>query len=315
MESFSPKPLSQEELLRRRELFYTVYALDTEELFAVYTELDQFFSGPQGLNYRETYATSFWEWYVYSAWKLLTRFDREKVLWLVQNQMVDAIRLGYHVQNRLLMFMSHGAFDPDQLKKFFTETKRTVSQSDLIVGQDGQKNVTLSDVYKELNSINDAFDSLKYSEFKIKIGKLLAAKVPEHDYAYIRPDSMLLNFLDFLHFLQAASEETIVAAVDAYTQPLLYEKIERGEFVLPADGTVPSLGEPVLLRPEKFLEVKDTLLKNFETDETGQFKDIEGVMDLLEKTAEVFGDPRIRDVYVFNENTGNFEWNSALLPQ
>ena len=318
MASFKPTILTQEQTAQLRELFFTTYSADSEVLFDAFKEMDEFFSTPQGGSYIETYRNTFWEWYVFASWKLLYQLPNDKVLQIVQNQIPDAIRQGENVEFRLLTYMAIHVPDVEPLMTFYRTLKKNILESTAVLGKENNVAVSLSQIVVDLNKINQNFDALKYSEFKMRVGKILSQSQFEHEYLFTPPAKILSNLLNLLNFLSATDETTIFVAVDAHTKPVLYKKLERGDFARQAqdvntESPVEKFGPPVTLPPEKFLEVKEFLLSKFPQDESGQFQDFDGVMSLLDDTALAMGDERIRDLYMFNEDSGEFEWNQQLL--
>lgn len=319
MASFTPNNPTEEKKADLQRIFYTVTTLNQEVLFDAYKEMDAFFTKPQGVSYIETYKTSYFEWYVYAGWTLLQWLPNDAVLRAGAYQVPDAIRLGFRVDQVLLTYMSTQVI-PDDLSVFYKDLKKNISESSAIVGKENNEPVSLAKIYAELKKINDNFDALKYSEFKTRVIAMLQPTLPTHDYAYIPMDKMIMNLMDLLNFLQATNEETILIAVDAHTKPNFYERLERGDFKTVSkeeiyDAIKAKLGPPVKLLPEKFQETKEFLLQQFPQDASGQFENIEAVMDILDNTATVMGDERLRELYMFNENTAQFEWNQELLNQ
>lgn len=318
MASFKPTTLSQEQLAQLRELFYTVYTADDEVVLDAFKEMDEFFSTPQGMGSIETYRNTFWEWYVFATWKLLYQLPNDKVLQIAQYQIPDAIRQGENVEFRLLTYMAAHVPDPEQLVTFYRTLKKNILESTATLGTENNKPVSLSQIVGDLNKLNQNFDALQYSEFKVRVGKIISSMQFEHEYVFTPPEKILSNVLNLLNFLAATDENNIFVAVDAHTKPVLYKKLERGDFTsqptgVPIEAIQEKLGPPVMLPPEKFAEIKEFLTSQFSQDASQQFEDLDGVMSLLDDTAVAMGDERIRELYIFNENTGQFEWNQQLL--
>lgn len=93
---------------------------------------------------------------------------------------------------------------------------------------------------------------------------------------------------------------------------------EPTEVAAPVVDPAPAGPEPV---PEKaepkrqgipYSQVRDLIEARFQKDPNGQYENVAGVLGLLDGLAEEYNDPTLRELYYFDQSTGNFHWNESL---
>jgi len=68
------------------------------------------------------------------------------------------------------------------------------------------------------------------------------------------------------------------------------------------------LSRQELVKPS-YSEIYQKIDAVFEKDEEGNYDDLDSVMMALEKAAKKYNDPKIAELYYFDEQTGKFKWN------
>jgi len=107
------------------------------------------------------------------------------------------------------------------------------------------------------------------------------------------------NIIKFFNFIFKTKKEDILKVADIYvrTGELTSEKSENKQKDN-SSTTIPT-----------YSQIKSKILQFFPKDENGEIIDIEGVFEVLEKTANKYNDEKIKELYYYDEATGKFEWS------
>lgn len=66
---------------------------------------------------------------------------------------------------------------------------------------------------------------------------------------------------------------------------------------------------PTTISRPTYAEIRAKVDGAFSKDKKGEYKDLDAVLMALAKASEKYNDPKIAELYVFDENTGSFVWN------
>lgn len=250
-----------------------------------------------------------WKINVFATWKYLNRIEPDDVLNYVPEQVLTAARLGYNVFDYFIYYLnSNKIITPEILKEFYGEFRRMFFDLDEKIND----NLSLKDLIKEMNFLTQKDkNSPEFLALKNKIKESLnkdLEKDPVYNYFPFYQDDGTDGLLDLIQLFATTGPEQIL------------EKLEEVLFIK-ANGVKPQdldlklnseiKKEVIEKKPVStptYSQIKSKILQFFPKDEAGDIVDIEGVFEVLEKTADKYGDPKIKELYYYNEATGKFEW-------
>ncbi|GEM_PF-3563988 len=265
---------------------------DVSELLNLYKAFKNYFSHNLAEEVSEKYWT-YWTWYSFCAWKVINLLPANEVADIVERHFIEAGRFNFDVVERLLSAMSNFALDPKIAEIYFFSLKKKIEDSDApIISSKGIYQFSLGEVYRQVQIIYKKKDALRKAELKTHLHESVFSFSQKDEYPYCTAEKALNLFFSALNFFMANEPEDIPFYVDAASMP---RRVYN------------SLNNKILN------SIKSLIESRFPYDETGQFSNLEGVLAMLDTLADEQGDERIRDLYVFDETTGEFRWNEELL--
>lgn len=306
---FTPKNLTPEELKRKEEEF-RVTQIDRGIMDDLWVQLDGYFrnaSIEEDKKYRDTY----FRWYTSLTWQTINSKDVDFFVDMaIGRQISTALLLDFDVWRKIMHYLAINAgHDFDVVTNLFRRMKQSYFTSQQYLGSDKGADVTLSVIAAEIQKIErENADSLVFAEQNSRVQRIVFPKdiALDHPLYVCDPTIFSKRLLDLTSFFIGVPDERIYYVVDAFQHPQLYKEKKVTE-----DSVSPSL--PPTENP--YISLQQDLVVQFPISPDGQFVQVEAVLDHLEQLASATGDDRIRDLYVFNENTGKFEWNQQLLSQ
>ncbi|MBU1613170.1 hypothetical protein KKC87_01930 [Patescibacteria group bacterium] len=117
----------------------------------------------------------------------------------------------------------------------------------------------------------------------------------------------LTNFFNDEKYLSKCSgdERKLIRAVIQ-----LYTHLVNGFLILP-DGEMDKLNKMLdegKIEKPTVRQIKDDIEETFTTNSSGEFLDIDGILLKLDELAKKFNDPKIAELYYFDEQQGKFVW-------
>ncbi len=272
---------------------------------------------------------SYQRWYTFLVWQKLGGYKTEEFIKIFSNHFHIALLLGNDTWFDLLMFLSSPVYDLIEKVEVYEKTKQALRDSKAIIAKMGSKNYFFSDI------LDICKDKIK-NESDVEGLKILLKPVifcPDIElldkYYVFDRDKILQNYIIFIKNILTVEKEMVLKELDKAFHPevadslktveeyhiLLQEKIDplikkikpkiekKSENNLPKTET-----KPMTQNPPSYSEIKSKILQFFPKDETGEIIDTEGVFEVLEKTADKYGDSKIKELYYYNEATEKFEW-------
>lgn len=325
------------------EFFSSIY--NTSDSAAAKEELAKYFTihGSEAWKYRNSY----WRWFVQLSWAGFLTLPQDEFLSVIESQAPTAILLNIDVLREVLTYFRLNYFD-DTASNFFAKVKPALLDSKAVVGLWQNKEIRMSDLIAELKQINlQKRDPIRMAEFKAKLRKIFspADKLTEK-YFFISPDEAVNKFIALVTFFLEVTPEELWETVEKFAGlnykelyrrlnnqaveeiPLTMQKqkltntqaVPTEEIIAPPQALVkpPRAKKEQEVKVEKvkklsYAEIKEQIENQFRKDQNGQFMNISEVLKELERLASKFEDDRIRDLYIFNEKDGKFEWHEDLL--
>ena len=134
-------------------------------------------------------------------------------------------------------------------------------------------------------------------------------------YYVFEKEKILINWIKLIEGILNIEKEQILKEIDQEFHPEFADKlktIEEYNILVEEEKKINSATVKIEEKPVSaptYFEIKSKILQFFPKDETGEIIDHEGVFEVLEKTAEKYGDPKIKEIYYYNEVTEKFEWS------
>lgn len=290
-------------------------------------------------------ATSFEEDYSdrYGDFANLTEMIWDDLLWLpvdefveiaIKKQIVEALFLNFDVFLKIVWYFNHKCIRIDDYRSLFIQTKDAFLQSGAIIGYWEEKKYTIYDAVQEMKLIRSkGRDSIEMAQFIEKIRKIINLDNDEFANEFFMAESNdfytgLINLIEF--YLETKPEEMAIKVLK-YTRPDIENVEEYIADISAFEKSLPPTEKPLLpksmvilsnyepksvkepdaikLAKPSYSEISQKIDAVFEKDADGNYEDLDSVMMALEKASKKYNDPKIAELYYFDEQAGKFKWN------
>src|SRR3989338_10003650 len=293
--NFQVRQLSDSEISSLESEFISLSPRQKEYREAWLTMHD-FFSQATPVEAR-SYWKSFFRWYVEMSWKLINELVPEDVIEMFKQQVPVALLLGTDVWMKLMRYLQFKPFDDASLASFYGDVRQSFLESDYYIGTSKGESISVKQLVAEVKKINAPnVSSLEVAESNAKINSILYSKeVAEITSFNADPLVTVDRFIGLTNFFLGVKPEKIWAILAGF---------ERSTLVKEDDSK--DINKSVGLS-----DIKKIVENKFPKKPDGQFADPTEAVTMLNDLAERYNDERIRELYIFNEKTGAFEWNDA----
>lgn len=303
MASFTVQQLNPEEI-HKLDMEYHDMLGDRKAMRVAWQEMHAFFD--QNEDADRLYWDSYFKWYTDLTWRQLMNMSPEMMGAIVfRRQIPMALLLDINVLRELMYFLYIRPLDSGLLTKLYEQVQAGFLGSDKVIGRWKEQEVTIADLVDDVEKTNlPNIDSLELADTKSKIENMLFPK--DTDFALAEPAAVVAQFTSLVNFFLDVQSDKIEDVVTAFIRPDRLEAMTLGQKALEAGDNKEKQGF-------NLNEVKRIVDKKFLKDAAGQYIDTQGVLTMLDGLAVSYKDDRIRELFVFNEQSGGFEWNSALV--
>lgn len=277
---------------------------DVESSEILFDQMDAYFLTSDPIRDFEQMIPRF-RWYTLLLWRRLTSFSPEIVINVgLARQVPTASKLDIVVLEEIIWYLALRASDEDR-PKMYAKMKKVFLESQAIMGMWQGKNYTVRDAVEEIKRTRRPdSSSLETAELS---GKLKEIMFPKGEETAVKElfaqdqNTAVINFKDLIGFFLDAEPDTINDLAESYIHPKIepLPVIENEEAESSGSISYPS--------------IKSQIESKFPTGPDGQFLDLKAVFAELDRIRKETGDPRIMDLYYYNEADGRFEWNTELL--
>jgi hypothetical protein len=321
-----------------------------EDLLVTWGKLHEDFKG-ENARVDSLYRWTYFRLYTELSWKLYAELDRDTFVKIViGRQIAMAFTLDFDVWKTIMWYLASRSLDDKDMAVLYADIRQAFFESEAFVGVWQGKDVLVKDLITDIKRTKlSTTTSLEVAEVMGKIKDTFFAKNDEGAMRFsIAEDKELIEQLVGLYdFFTEREPSSIWATVQAYTNPSMadaidayieegavqYKRALAGKVVgegpssavtepVPAPQTAPKTEAKPAVKPSvaaaptpkpTYLDIQLVAQSKFKQSEDGQFEDPEAVLGMLEEWAVKYNDDTIRELYVYNEQTGAFEWNEALL--
>lgn len=327
-----------EESLAQKDAEFRSSIYQTPQASEAYLELKNFFSEMDLKTIRQKYYYSYWRWYVRLTWSKLNGLGEVDFLAAINKQIPMAVLLDIDVKQNILWYFAMNYEGVNDRKSIYLKTKKTFLESEAVVGNWKDEDVTIRDLVDEITGIDIRNDSLEQAEFQSKLRQVLFPNDSLVEKYYIaEPDKAVESFMELVFFFQNVSEDDIRSVVYDFLYPETAEleiepsaapvSVANVPLLVPTAESFaqkvvqPILSNPPLPRPSgespkpvapskpTLAQIKLEIESQFKKDSEGNFVDIEGVMAKLSDLAEKNNDSKIAEMIYFDEVDGKFKWS------
>jgi hypothetical protein len=334
MNSYHPKLTRDKNF---EELFKNFFETDCYDVFKreiARLELATFFADKK---YQEiqSYVKTYWPIYIYSIWFNPLSIDPQFLIENLPKHLREMTRLGFNIMDKLLEYASVRLTLEPEVKSFFAKIQEELKKSNWPIGKlPNNTEYTIADCINELKLLESMADnSMKYAEFYEKLSRMifphgLEEEVYKRGYVDVSIHTALEGLTYSLLSLTQASPDDFYEFVDEYAHPEIYDpdygknivnttsvdaKIKAEKTVnliekekeMPVVSATSSVSAPA--KPS-YAEISQKIDAVFEKDADGNYEDLDSVMMALEKAAKKYNDPKIAELYYFDEQAGKFKW-------
>lgn len=327
---FDQKKLTDAEI-EAKEQEFAVLVTNPAESERARAEMQKYFS----TNSMTDYKYGYWRWCVELTWRNLYVLSTDDFVTVVVKQSPTALLLNYDVLFEMMWYLGMKIKDEPEMQGLFVKLKKEFLQSEAVVGLWQNKNVTVAELVKEIDSVYKSGDSLAVADFESRLRQIMFPDETAKKYFTADPEQAKERFLDLVSFFQTFTQENIWYVVDAFLNPEKYQNVAPGQPPTATTPVTPTQAKPALAPQPKprpltpapkpvvpppapkstvptkptLQQIKSQIESQFKKDAEGNFADIEGVMAKLGELAEKYNDPKIAEMIYFDEKENKFKWN------
>ncbi len=319
-----------------------------EDLLVTWGKLHEDFKG-ENARVDSLYRWTYFRLYTELSWKLYAELDRDTFVKIaIGRQIAMAFSLDFDVWKTIMWYLASRGLDDKDMAALYADIRQAFFESEAFVGVWQGKDVLIKDLVADIKRTKlSTTTSLEVAEVMGKIKDTFFAKNDEGAMRFsVAEDKELIEqFVGLYDFFTEREPSSIWATVQAYTNPSMADAIDAyieegavqykralagkvvGEAASSAAAetappTAPVTEAKSVAKPATavaptpkptYLDIQLVAQSKFKQGDDGQFEDPEAVLGMLEEWATKYNDDTIRELYVYNEQTGAFEWNEALL--
>lgn len=276
------------------------------------------FFSKKDLNTDWEYRWSYFRWYTDLTWRRLNQLTVEEVAQIAfGRQLSTALRLDFDVWEELVLYLNT-LIDPQAIESAYLQIQESFFSSNVIIGLVSQNPVTVQQSINNLRIINqENTDSLRSAELFAKIKPAFTEIEPGTEAFWLStPEVFFDRFVGLVNFFLGVDKDHIWFVVDSFINPERYKEgsqlAEKESAIAEVVLTEPTVEEKKVSKVS-YADIKNMIEARFTRDTSGEFANLDGVLALLDSLATDQGDDQIRELYYFDEGTGKFQWNEALL--
>ncbi len=232
-------------------------------------------------------------------------------------QLIMACILKFEPIDEVLWFLAVRSPDKTDAITEYSRIREAVFESEMVVGIYKNQPQKVKDIVQEIVRLNQMDNpSLEVAEFKAKVETIFFSEMPDPTYIErldIDKRESVAIFFSFIHFLIGVKPEYIYGLVE---EALHADVLAREELQNESVDTIQNSETDTVLEPEQetntnyFVEIKNNIQADLAS---GKIADEVEVFDILHAYSEQYNDPRILDLYYYDEQQEKFVWNEELL--
>lgn len=294
----------------------------------VYELWRDFFADNQGTYARITGYPLHWELFVRATWQLFLSLPEEEVFIHFRWQIPTAFRLGLSVEENVFFFLYRRYLTEREREAAYRSMRQMLIESEVPINPAQRGSISIRELtdkrkknYRQDIGIDD---SSTLARIESELFPETGASFSPSEEEKIATTRALLAFIDFIRTTDAINSIINEYIVERSRIDVLsvsdFPSTEESSEGLPSIAPRPMPSVKVIPEEEEerdsrmtYAEIRALIDHRFGKDESGSYRNVEGVLATLESFAEKYSDERISELLYFDENQGMFVWNEELL--
>ena len=303
--------------------------VDRSKIFEVWESLDNYFAKTDAKKDHEHFFTYF---RLYSSLTLKNFYALEPaqvIVKVIGRQVLLAVLLDFDLIEMIKVYLKNTAIDAEHMGRIYDEMKSALINSEELLGTSDSQPYIIKDLVKEL-SVGSAYLN---SELKKNIVKKISLILESNGKGEMSESfgvglfDAATKLIDVVVFFLSTSSKNL-SLFESMPTPKKDNSMPKPEKVATSNSRVVSAPQ-ALVNPSaviektdekteenqkkySYSEIRKRVENSFAKDNGGNFLNITDVLGELQKISAMQGDPRIKDLYIFNEEKGRFEWNEKM---
>jgi len=301
-----------------------------EENFVMLEKLVQGMSHEELYKYRNSYTY----WYAIYGWDLVNSLSLPQFAFLVSHSSGVGLLLGEDVWRRIVSYLHLRSIDEVDMQEKYQQIRAGFLSSEEIIYHDEktQKFYTIKDFVADIQRFDRVDEDVESAEFFSHLEMMINRRISEGNFSASGFDVVSL-LRELANFFVGIDREHIWYVVDPYFYPQQYEQLQTtaGEgtsrstpntsFEIIQNVETPDVRQQIMdtSADEDAMDITSKSYSDIRTQLSAQYASLdadeqtEKIIHALHELAEQYNDPRILDLYYFDESSGNFVWNDELL--
>lgn len=164
------KILTPQEIAEAEDEFRSLSVGQKEEVWQALN--DYFIKSPLAADRRFWF--SYFRWYAELTWKMLSSVSQEVVASVAfPRQLIMAIVLGFEPVDQLFNYLNERPFEEEEMVGYYAKIREGVLKSGAVIGIVKGREVTYSEIIRELTVITQNNDMLRLAEFTSRLKEVL----------------------------------------------------------------------------------------------------------------------------------------------
>jgi hypothetical protein len=261
---------------------------------------------------------------------------------VIGRQIPVAVLTNYSILDKIMFYFYFRTAGVMEMRETYSQARDAFTRSEAILGKGEDGYYTVSQATQELMLIKSrGRDAVEMASFMDKLRRVMfpndgLAEIYFTDnqnealsrlvdlidmFLEIEPDNIYSLVLTYVHpgvdetALVALSKETNLPEKSApRTWPRYVELPAGADIKEPAKQSAPiqpakKVEANIVASAPTHAEIRAKIDAAFEADADGQYEDLDHVLTALEKAAIKYNDPKISELYYFDESSGKFKWS------
>lgn len=269
------------------------------------------------------HVTTYWSWYIRMYWLYIHRLDHQFVSQTLWSVVFGGVSMAFPVLDVYLQYLAnlYKRVSDDDLRRVHNIGADYIKKGTLLASFESSSPLVLSEVCALVQEDFSHFSAIQKAEYFSKIEYQLFEK--NSLASGFSSEERMQNVSNLILFLQLfVRVDNIIPIIKSYIRLRDARPIKEGQEIIPFLSVLVEIAtdnDPSLAPPDTTFLVEDVnlftyLKKVYHVDSVGalSYTDIIFRLDIM---AVLYNDSRIRDVYYYNEATGEFEWDESLLKE
>lgn len=286
------------------EFRFNLHINNTALTDEAWIELAQFFD--QNAGAKNDFRLSYWRWFVILSWQKIYAVSPEMFLLILQDQVPVALLSGVDVLDVVLRFLEiNQTVLGENIDSYFSKIRLGFLSSEALVGEYQGQQLYVKELVLEYSIlVKKGADSMEKAEFFSKVKQIFSPKESYFKNLLLDTDQAAERFVELINFFQDIDNgKKIKEVLDMY----MIRDLDISQLKTPAQIKSDTENKPI--QTLSLSEIKSQIESEFSKNESGEFQDVEAVLNKLQELSEQYNNPEIANLLYFDEQDAQFKWN------